>query len=225
MAGFTPVEEALLKRLKAGSKIFSVPPGRTRFAALLALVVLALGVFVARQTEAYAWFYRAYIPFPRNYVERLKFLRFWNSVTGDGLNCSGFLANAHGESFRTSYDFYYNEHQDLILLEELNSRDQINESQLQPGDFAAFEGPDFAPRRGIHVAAYLGNGSWIDADSRRGYVDAYRLADVPPGDWFFMGHVRVYRWKNDPPMELWNTVNSIGKDNTTKLEQTTHMWR
>ena len=206
-----------MKRLRLGFRILSAPSVRARLTVLLCAFVLALGVLVARDTTAYAWYYRAYIPFPRNYIERLRFLRHWNSVKGDGLNCSGFLANAHSEKFRTSYDFYENTQQDLILLQELESRDQIDESRLRPGDIGAFEGPKFRQRDGIHVAAYIGNGTWMDADGQRGYVDSYRLKDVPPRDWFFMGHVRLYRWKHNPPLDFWNAATSVGKDNTSNL--------
>ena len=197
-----------------GSAISLPAPLRARCTPVLGALVLALGALVEHQLQVYSWYDRAYFPFPRNYLERLELLRGWNSTKRGGLNCSGFLANAHSESFRTSYDFYYNQHQDLTLLQELEDRGQIDESLLRPGDFAAFEGPDFAPRSGIHVAAYVGNGTWIDGDGRRGYVEFYHLKDVPRGDFFFTGHVRLYRWKHDPPFSLWNAATSIGKDNT-----------
>jgi hypothetical protein len=44
------------------------------------------------------------------------------------------------------------------------------------------------------VAAYLGDGVWIDADPRRGFVSKFRLTERAANDSFFFGKVRIVRW-------------------------------
>ena len=61
-------------------------------------------------------------------------------------------------------------------------------AKLQPGDIVAFHG--------VHVAAYLGGGRWVDADTRRGNVAEFRMSDKPAADAWFAGRVRVLRWTN-----------------------------
>lgn len=71
-----------------------------------------------------------------------------------------------------------------IVASYWNTSD-LDESKLEPGDVAAWHG--------VHVAAYLGNGRWVDSDSRRGNVATFRLADKANDGWFY-GSVRVLRW-------------------------------
>lgn len=52
--------------------------------------------------------WKAYSPYPVNYLARLRMLDGWDATAGDGLNCSGFISNAHGVHFRKSYDYYTN---------------------------------------------------------------------------------------------------------------------
>jgi hypothetical protein len=152
--------------------------------------------------------YKAYSPFPIDYTSRLRMLAGWNTEVGDGLNCSGFLSNAHGERFRSSQDFFANRFNDLDLLNETTLR-SIDESRLQPGDVAAFEGA----KSGSHVAAYLGRGVWIDADSRRGDVSTWQLSAKSASDAFFSGRVRLYRWKHSTSFSPLAILSTLGRDN------------
>lgn len=156
--------------------------------------------------------WKAYSPYPMNYVARLKMLEGWNAEVGDGLNCSGFVSNAHGVSFRKSYDFYSNAYGDMTLLAEVASVRAINETQLQPGDVAAFEG-QLVGKKGAHVAAYLGNGIWIDADGRRGNVAKYHMAEKSAADAFFSGTVRLYRWNGPASFAPRAIISTLGKGN------------
>ena len=55
-----------------------------------------------------------------------------------------------------------------------------------PGDVAAFHG--------VHVAAYIGKGNWMDSDYRHGGVGVMR-PNRRRGGWFY-GKVKILRWKD-----------------------------
>lgn len=153
---------------------------------------------------------RAWLPYPVNYAQRLSTLAGWPAEPGDGLNCSGFISNAHSSPFRKSYEIYANTFDDMNLLGEAEGVSVVDESKLAIGDVAAFHGPSPA-RAGVHVAAYLGGGLWIDSDSRRGVVAKFRLSEKTTDPWF-AGRVRLYRWKSDPQFSFSRAASSLGKD-------------
>jgi len=189
---------------------------KLKIGVLLAVIAVTMIVLIPSLGRCF-FFVRAYSPFPVNYLARLKMLEDWDTEPDDGLNCSGFISNAHSEKFHRSSDFYLNTFDDLNLIEEVGNRYQINESLLTPGDVASFEGPEWprAARVGVHVAAYLGHGLWVDADSRRGYVEQYRMADKDPTDQFFAGHVRLYRWKSAERFSFTAATDTLGQDNSS----------
>jgi len=189
---------------------------KLKIGALLVVIAVTL-VSLIPNAERCLFFARAYNPFPVNYLSRLRMLENWDTEPGDGLNCSGFISNAHSEKFHTSSDFYLNTFDDLNLIEEVSNRYQIREAILTPGDVAAFEGPEWprAARVGVHVAAYLGYGVWVDADSSRGYVDQFRMADRDSTDQLFAGHVRLYRWRSAERFSFTAAMESLGHDNSS----------
>jgi hypothetical protein len=189
---------------------------RLKIGALLAVIAVTL-VFLIPSVGRYFFFVRAYSPFPVNYLARLKMLENWDTEPVDGLNCSGFISNAHSEKFHMSSDFYLNTFDDLSLIDEVGNRYQINESILTPGDVAAFEGPEWprAARPGVHVAAYLGHGLWVDADSRRGYVDQFHMSDKDSTDQLFAGRVRLYQWKSAERFSFTAATDTLGQDNAS----------
>jgi cell wall-associated NlpC family hydrolase len=146
-------------------------------------VIVCAAISIAHST-------RAFIPGP-SYVLRLRLLNGWSSRGYYGFNCSGLIANAHGEHFQNERQMYAGNAK-LHMIKDFSDRYHVDEAQLQPGDVAAYQGP--AGFNGMHVAAYLGNGVWIDSDSRRGYVAEYHLKDVPANDPWFMGRVHIMRW-------------------------------
>lgn len=147
---------------------------------------------------------RAFVP-SSGYVARLTWLQGWKGTGYYGFNCSGYLANAHGETFISESDFFSGDSRTVRLFSYSN-RNAIDESKIEPGDIAAYQGP--APFQGVHVAAYLGGGLWVDSDARRGTIAAYRLANVAASDDWFKGEVRIYRWKSSP--NIWErTRNSV----------------
>lgn len=180
----------------------------------LLLVVIAVCLFFIGYTVRWVPFmYRAYIPYPISYVDRLRALDGWSTEPGTGFNCSGFVSNARQTRFRTSSNIYNNVAGDLLLVAEATNKDGIDERKLRPGDLASFEGPAWNRSlygvEGVHVAAYLGDGVWIDADARRGYVEKFKMTEKERGDDYFAGHVRLYRWNNPVYAAPWTT---IGKD-------------
>jgi hypothetical protein len=162
-----------------------------RLAFAVAAILFAAGVITYEL--------RAFLPYPNNYVMRLQYLDGWMSRGYYGFNCGAFLSNAHGERYYTEREMWAGAHGNLALVTEYEDRHALNESEIKPGDIAVFQGPTTRPYigRGLHVAAYLGNGVWIDADSRRGYVSKFRLAERAEGDPWFAGKVRIVRWNHE----------------------------
>lgn len=179
---------------------------------VLLLVIAASLLFIGYTVRWVPFMYRAYIPYPVAYVDRLQALDGWSTEPGSGFNCSGFVSNARQATFRTSSDIYQNKRGDLQLLNEVTNVQYIWERFLLPGDLASFEGPAGNPQLGVHVAAYLGDGVWIDADARRGYVEKFKMQDKDSFDHYFSGRVRLYRWNNPAYAAPWTTV---GKDDHT----------
>jgi hypothetical protein len=130
---------------------------------------------------------------------RLQYLDGWMSRGYYGLNCAALLSNAHGERYLTEREMWAGAQGKLALVAEYEDRHHVAESKIEPGDIAVFQGPTRPPYigRGLHVAGYLGNGVWIDADARRGFVSKFRLADRPENDRWFWGKVRIVRWNQE----------------------------
>lgn len=162
-----------------------------KFARLLLSLVILLAAL------ACSWDVRAFSPYPTNYLSRLRFLQGWSSRGFYAFNCSGFISNAHGSRYYSEREMFAGT-PDLKIRLVLPSRWALDESKLKPGDVAAFAGPSGG---GQHVAAYLGNGTWIDGDNRRGFVSSYRLGDRSAIDPWFMGEVHILEWVA-PPTDL-----------------------
>lgn len=161
-------------------------------AVLLLLLVLAASFTLFHKA-------RAFVPYPSNYVTRLRWLNGWPSRGYYGFNCSGFLSNAHNEHYLSERELYAGGYGKLLLIDEAADLHHIDETRLQPGDIAAFQGPTTPPYlgRGIHAAAFLAPGVWIDADPRRGFVTTWRMQDKSPTDPWFQNKVRILRWQQD----------------------------
>jgi hypothetical protein len=140
---------------------------------------------------------RADLPYPGNYITRLLWLDGWSTKGSIGLNCSGYLTNASGAGFMEADEMYAGGHRQLEIIAELPDRFAIDETQLQTGDIAAFRGSGTFhghPLEGVHVAAFVREGVWIDSDARRGNVSEFDLEDKPTDDPWFEGKVRILRW-------------------------------
>lgn len=75
----------------------------------------------------------------------------------------------------------------LATVAEVPSLAAVPVDSLQPGDVLAFHG--------VHVAAYVGNGHFMDSDPTHNGV-----GDMTPNaiknDGWFTGKVKILRWKN-----------------------------
>lgn len=123
-------------------------------------------------------------PAPRNYVESLIMLKGTDYWT---LNCSQYICAAERHRECLARNFWDQGCDgDAFVVQDVPSFEAINTSKLLPGDIAVFHG--------VHVAAFVGNGIWMDSDYRHGGVGIMRR-NQRPGGWFY-GEIKILRWKN-----------------------------
>jgi hypothetical protein len=122
-------------------------------------------------------------PAPRNYVESLVMLEgtdYWQ------LNCSQYICAAERHRHCTARNFWEQGCDgDAFVVQDVPSFEDIDTSKLLPGDVALFHG--------VHVAAFIGNGLWMDSDYKHGGVGIMHR-NRNPGGWFY-GEVKILRWK------------------------------
>jgi hypothetical protein len=123
-------------------------------------------------------------PAPTNYVESLVMLEgtdYWQ------LNCSEYICAAMRHPNCLARNFWEQGCDgDAFVMQDVPSFDDVDTSKLLPGDIAAFHG--------VHVAAYVGNGTWLDSDYKHGGVGIMRR-NRRRGGWFY-GEVKILRWKD-----------------------------
>jgi len=123
-------------------------------------------------------------PAPHNYLESLTML---NGTNYWELNCSEYICIAKHHPDCVARNFWEQGcNGDAYVVQDVASFDDVDTSELLPGDVAAFHG--------VHVAAFVGNGLWMDSDYRHGGVGIMRR-NRRPGGWFY-GEVKILRWKN-----------------------------
>lgn len=120
-----------------------------------------------------------------SYVEMLKALRGTSYWT---LQCSSYITTAHHFRHCGAAEFWQNGCSGALeTVAVVPSIDKIPVANLQPGDVIAFHG--------VHVAAYIGDGKFMDSDPVHGGV-----GDMMPGaihnDTWFTGQVKILRWKS-----------------------------
>ena len=76
----------------------------------------------------------------------------------------------------------------LRVIAEYGTIAEIDEGALLPGDVADFHG--------AHVAAYIGDGVWMDSDPAHNGVGKINLKAKPQNDPWFRGNIRVLRWND-----------------------------
>jgi hypothetical protein len=118
------------------------------------------------------------------YVGRLK--RFAGTPYGT-LNCSGFICQAHRHERCSAKQMWEACGNSLGVIQRVSDRTQIDYSKLRAGDVAAFHG--------VHVAAYLGDGVWMDSDPAHGGVAKFQMEKTNPRDPWFKGEIRILRWR------------------------------
>lgn len=120
-----------------------------------------------------------------SYVEMLKALRGTSYWT---LQCSSYITEAHHFHHCGAAGFW----QDgcggaLATVAVVPNVKAIPVDQLHPGDVIAFGG--------VHVAAYIGDGKFMDSDPMHGGVGDM-TPNALPGDAWFKGQVKILRWRS-----------------------------
>ena len=126
----------------------------------------------------------SFTPAPRNYLESLVMLKGTDYST---LNCSQYICTAkHHRNCKAKGFWAQGCDGDALVVQDVASFDDVDASKLLPGDVAAFHG--------VHVAAFVGNDTWMDSDSRHDGVGIMR-PNRKRGGWFY-GEVKILRWKD-----------------------------
>ena len=147
------------------------------------------------------------------YVEKLQRMdgvRYvWGGENSRGIDCSGLVrrgmidallaqgvAQAEPAMFRRAAGYWWNDCTAAGLGEgfrnltvpvlETPALNEVDHSDLEPGDLAV-------TRSGVHVMAYLGNQTWIEADPDVGRVIVVR-APASENRWFATP-MKIVRWR------------------------------
>lgn len=107
------------------------------------------------------------------------------------LNCSQLINEAHrrvsGEAVDYGAKEYYTDPQNrLITAQAADGFGKLNQAALQPGDIMT---------NSNHVAAYVGNGEWIDSDPNHGGVSKHPVTAADLRDSWWKGPVKIQQWK------------------------------
>jgi hypothetical protein len=131
------------------------------------------------------WIAKGEAPLPDAYADRLLALQGRGSSMDARFNCAAYICFAHKTPYCDAGRMFVGACSGQVIVADYADRRDIDQEQLQPGDVASWHG--------VHVAAYLGNGRWIDSDSRRGHVAIFSLSSKGRDPWF-AGEVRILRW-------------------------------
>jgi hypothetical protein len=102
------------------------------------------------------------------------------------LNCAQYICAAKRHRECPARSFWENGCDgDALVVQDVASFDDVDTGKLLPGDVVAFHG--------VHVAAFIGNRTWMDSDYRHGGVGIMR-PNRRKGGWFY-GEVKILRWK------------------------------
>jgi len=120
-----------------------------------------------------------------SYVEMLKALRGTSYWT---LQCSTYITTAHHFRHCGAAEFWQNGCSGALeTVAVVPNIKAIPVAVLHPGDVIAFHG--------VHVAAYIGDGKFMDSDPNH-----YGVGDMTPdairGDTWFNGQVKILRWRS-----------------------------
>jgi cell wall-associated NlpC family hydrolase len=120
---------------------------------------------------------------PPDYVSALKRYRglsYWR------LSCTSYITTAKNFHHPCNAKQFWSNGCDgaLLTVSEAPRFQDLNRAVLQPGDVIAFHG--------VHVAAYLGDGEFMDSDPTHAGVGT--MTPVA-GDAWFTGAVKVLRWR------------------------------
>lgn len=121
-----------------------------------------------------------------DYLSMLRDLRGTSYWT---LQCSTYITTAHHFAHHCGAAGFWSNgcNGALVEIEESKGFSSLNRTKLQPGDVIAFHG--------AHVAAYMGDGKFMDSDPNHNGVGDM-TPNAIPGDLWFKGEVKVLRWKS-----------------------------
>lgn len=138
----------------------------------------------------------------------------WGGETKRGIDCSGLMrcglvdadwkrgiATFNPALLRAGFSLWWNDCSALAMKEEYQNRtrllftsasiskiDEIDEVKMEPGDIAVTS-------NGVHVLAYIGRKTWIEADPNEGVGHKVVEVHIPSRNVWFNTPVHVMRWR------------------------------
>ncbi len=135
----------------------------------------------------------------------------WGGETKRGIDCSGLMrcglidadvkrgfTTFNPALLRAGFSLWWNDCSALAMKQEFQNRtrllftassiNKIDNIKLKPGDIAVTS-------NGVHVLAYIGHGTWIEADPNEGVGHQVVEVQVPSRNVWFNTPVHVMRWR------------------------------
>ena len=135
----------------------------------------------------------------------------WGGESKRGIDCSGLMRCAlidaevkqgistlNPSLIRAGFSLWWNDCSALAMKGEFQKRtrllftaksiNQINETKIRPGDIAVTS-------NGVHVLAYIGDKTWIEADPSEGVGHQVIEVKTPAQNTWFNMPVHVMRWQ------------------------------
>jgi hypothetical protein len=135
----------------------------------------------------------------------------WGGETKRGIDCSGLMrcglvdadlkrgiATFNPSLLRAGFSLWWNDCSALALKQEFQNRTRllftsesinaIDEAKIKPGDIAVTS-------NGVHVLAYMGHKTWIEADPNEGVGHQVIEVQIPSRNVWFNTPVHVMRWR------------------------------
>jgi hypothetical protein len=135
----------------------------------------------------------------------------WGGETKRGIDCSGLMrcglvdadlkrgiATSNPSLLRAGFSLWWNDCSALALKQEFQNRTRllftsasinaIDEAKIKPGDIAVTS-------NGVHVLAYMGHKTWIEADPNEGVGHQVIEVKIPSRNAWFNTPVHVMRWR------------------------------
>ena len=135
----------------------------------------------------------------------------WGGESRRGIDCSGLMrcalidanvkqgfARANPGAVREAFSLWWNDCSAKALKEEYQGKtrllftaldlNHLDYTAIQPGDIAVTSS-------GVHVLAYLGNRTWIEADPNEIYGNRVIQVETPTRNAWFNVPVHIMRWR------------------------------
>lgn len=135
----------------------------------------------------------------------------WGGESKRGIDCSGLMrcalidanvkqgfTNVNPAAIREGFSLWWNDCSAKALKEEYQGKtrflfaasnlNHVNYSAMQPGDIAVTSS-------GVHVLAYIGNQTWIEADPNAIQGDCVIQVKTPTRNAWFNQPVHIMRWR------------------------------